>query len=288
MAINPGYMGYAQLGGTRIRFTDGSVSVKQAPEMPDLVAGSWNRNSFYYGAVTIDGNLGGPVDDQMVLTTIDGVSFINWCIRRSGDCGLMPAGTSLDMYYHCAVGSTAFTHVLIPEIRANTLEINASAGDVVNFSVGFIGAKKATFNSVAPTAIHDIRKLYTWEKLNVAMTSPTTGVTYSEQEISSFSININNNATPAYSLGAADLYPVEVVPGVREISGSITTYNHALKHTTDSWAEYNNIPGTVTFDLGTPYTVNVMFSRVQPEPKTGAYTSTFAFTGIGQQNFDIA
>lgn len=291
MAINAGYMGLAEIAGAgKLRFSDASVSAKQEVQAPDLVMGDWDRDSFYYGPITIDGSMSGPIDERFAE------DIMTWAIKRS-DCGILDQ-QPLDLWYYCGDNdnSTLYSHALFPKILANSISVNASAGDVANYSIDFIGAApdntEPTYDDAAPTPLTETRKLVTWEKLGVKLTG-NDGVTFASTPlISAFEFTVANNVQAVYSMGQTNLYPAALIPGIRQISGSVTLYNMPQDPNSvpKSWDEYGGYPGNtgtgqVEFTIGTlVIKVSCRWHRLNPTSNPGPITSTLAFTGIGHQD----
>ena len=59
MAIHAGYMGWADIGGTKLKITGGSLNPVQALEAPELVQGDFNRKGVNYGKIETGGNVTG-------------------------------------------------------------------------------------------------------------------------------------------------------------------------------------------------------------------------------------
>lgn len=279
MSINAGYMGLAQIGGATLRFSDASISAKQEVVIPDLVMGDYDHDSWYYGPISIDGSISGPIDEAF------SGDIWTWATSR-GSCGEL-TDQELIISYFCSQGGT--NGLRVPQALANTLTINATAGDVANFSVDVIGSGKdgndPEFGNQTLSDT-DTRRLVTWDKLGLTITG-NDGIVFTDEVISAFEISIANNVTPAYSLGSGTLWPTELIAGIRTITGSITVYNiPAGPFDMVSWDNYStNSIGTVSFNLGTGGTksVNVRWHRISPTATPGPVTATMAFSGVGHQ-----
>ena len=293
MAINAGYMGLAEIasgGGIKLRFSDASVSAKQEVQAPDLIMGDWDRDSFWYGPITIDGSLSGPVDETFAES---GTGILTWAIKRE-TCGLLNPD-KLDLWYFCSNGAdinSLYSHAQFPEILANSVSINATAGDVANFSIDFVGAAP---NDVVPIydnnstdPLTETRKLVTWEKLGVTLKANDGIIFATTPLISAFEFTVNNNVTAVYSMGQKNLYPAQLIPGIRQITGSVTFYNMPQDPNSVPmrWDDYaSDAPGYVMFSIGSvDITVKCRFHRINPSSNPGPITATLAFTGVGHQD----
>lgn len=280
MGIKPGYMGYAQIGGgDRIRYSDASFSAKQEVVTPDIIMGHWDRNSFYYGPITIDGSMSGPIDELF------GGAAWTWATGRGpcGDC----TNNSLDIVYYCRdEGDTGISSISVPEAMVNTFSINATAGDVANFSLDLIAAGKPTYGTVSSTGDDTtIRKLVTWDAMGLTLVG-NDNMIFDTTAISAFEMTVNNNVTPVYSLGSGNLYPTTLISGLRQVTGSVTFYGVPTDNPAalDAYNLYFNVPGTITFTVGaTTVNASVKFHRINPSSQVGPITSTLGFTGVGPQ-----
>lgn len=284
MAINAGYMGAAQIGGKVVRFSDASIAAKQEVVIPDLVMADYDHDSWYYGPITIDGSISGPIDEMF------GSGVWEWAVTRD-TCGLLTAQPMVLSYY-CAQGDN--NGIDIPQVLANNLTVSATAGDVANFSIDVIGSGS---NGNSPTfGPQDIkedetRRLVTWDAMSLTITG-NDGITFTNEIVSAFEFSIANNVTPAYSLGQGDLWPAELIAGIRTITGSVTLYNIPVDgfDALEAFASYStNSVGTVSFTIpGTPginVNAKVRWHRVVPTANPGPVTATMAFSGVGHQSF---
>jgi hypothetical protein len=91
-----------------------------------------------------------------------------------------------------------------------------------------------------------------------------------------------------YSLGQSatvGLFPVDIVPGLRTITGSISVYNTPQANGKDNWDDYLAADvSTIAFDIGgLALDMKVRFHRVEPASSTGPVISTIGFTGVTHQ-----
>ena len=270
--INPGYMGWANLDGTQLRFTDANVAIQQDVNAPDLVMGHWDRNAWVAGPITIGGSMSGPVTENFA----DGLGSV-WskATRREGECGEL-ARFPMVLNYFC--GGEGNNSRSFPEIMIQSLNISCSAGDVAQFSIEFIGADMPTYGGYGGE-FTDEEKLLTWDKVGVR--NGLDGL------VSSFDLTIANNIEAVYAInGRGDYYPESLVPGLRHISGSITYYNVPNEHgeAEDYDTAHANKVDNLEVDLGgAAFNFACAFHRVVPSSSVGPMMSTVAFTGVGPQ-----
>ena len=187
-------------------------------------------------------------------------------------------------------------------MKVNSLNFSCSAGDVAQFSIEVMGTSAGSWQEGSIPHFTTSEKFITWDKVSVAIGVPgcaseargDTGHIPTASEMinlnySDFSFDISNNLEAAYSLSQANLFPVDIVPGLRSISGSLTAYNAPNFNGFDTWDDYwadGTVP--ITFNIGNlTVTMKVRFHRVQPSSSTGLITSSVAFTGVGHQTGEV-
>ncbi len=280
--LHKGYMGYATINGTKLRFTDASFAVKQEVSAEDMVTGHWDHMAYNYGPATIDGSISGPVTESFANAT---TGLYTWAVKRD-NCGLLTTSSAV-LYYYCNG-----TQISFPKILANSINISCSAGDVAQFSMDVVSADKPTYATATNTPWNTPEKLITWDKVGVAVsgTGPGgTALSNANVNFENFSIDVSNNVEAKYRLknnATEGLFPFELVAGMRGITGSITVYNIPGAYGVDKWADYTAATtSTITFSLGDAgsITAKVQFHRVEPGLSSDVITSTVAFTGVTEQ-----
>jgi len=265
-----GYMGSASIGGVQVRFSDANIAAKQEVEAPDLVMADWDRDAFNYGKVDISGSISGPFTEDFVAG-----GLLSWACAR-GTCGELTAN-DVDLAYYCGKDKS-FTDLLV-----NSFSLSCAAGDAAQFSVDVIGRSTSTFGTGDPDFKTTSEKIITWDKVGVIATGPS-GV--ADFKYSNFELTVANNVEPVYGIGFDSLLPLDLVPGLRNISGTLTAIGVADDFEGyDIWDDYTAAnDGSVAFTLpGLAITVICKFHRVEPTLSSGLITSTVGFTGIGHQ-----
>jgi hypothetical protein len=168
----------------------------------------------------------------------------------------------------------------------NSLNFTCAAGDIANFSIDIMGSSAGAWQVQDPPHFTDAEKLITWDKVNVQVggTGPGASVLTSVN-YSNFDFTIGNNLEMVYALNQANLFPFEIVPGLRTITGSLSVYNTPEVDGVDRWDDYlaSNF-SSIVFDVGgLTITMQVQFHRVEPASATGPIISTVGFTGVGHQ-----
>ena len=285
--VYPGYRGLANIAAVgNVRFGDAGITARQEVEAPDIIMGDWDHDAYVYGKIEVGGSISGPVTETFVAGS-GGGGLWDWAIKRNGDCGTLTE-SEVTLYYYCGGSdqrARTFTGMLV-----NSLNFSCAAGDVAQFSIDILGAGVAANNgwlSSDPPHFTTAEKLITWDKVLVEITSVgdsdfplPANIAYSE-----FNFTVSNNLETVYSLGQANLFPFEIVPGLRTITGSISVYNTPESNGADAWDDYlaANV-GTISFDIGgLAIDMKVRFHRVEPASSTGPIISTIGFTGVSHQ-----
>lgn len=283
-----GYRGLADIGGIgNVRFADASITARQEINAPDLIMGDWDHDAYVFGPIEVGGTISGPVTETFVSGSGGGSGIWAWGVTRTGDCGtLSDADTTL--YYYCdsessgAYNSRAFTGLMV-----NSLNFSCAAGDIAQFSIDLLGRTAGSWVAAVPPHFTDAEKLMTWDKVGVTITpganpefTPPANIAYSN-----FDFTISNNLETVYSLGQANLFPFDIVPGLRTITGSISVYNTPQADGKDRWDDYlASEVSTIGFSIGTlAIDMKVRFHRVEPASSVGPIVSTIGFTGVSHQ-----
>lgn len=282
--ITPGFTGYIRVDGDNnkvLRFNTSSLNATQEVEAPDMVMGDYTHNAWAYGKIEVGGRISGPMTEN----TMTSVSTL-W------------TGThSVDVKYYSGV-TRQFTG-----LRANSITINVTAGDVVQFDLELIGTGKGA--NPAMTTYTDTEKLLTWDKAafyigatdmavntGYTFTSPASNINNILSGLHSFSMTLTNNITRQFMIRGSDLFG-DLVAGMNAITGNLVSYqnvsgsNYGARTFTgagayfwDQYQAYNYYP--FTFYLGASYVQGtVAFHRSTTELAVGPVLSTIGMTGIG-------
>jgi hypothetical protein len=292
--IFPGYRGYADIDTIgQIRFGDANISAKQVINAPDMIMGDWDRDAYNFGPIEVTGAVSGPVTETFADPT-NGVFL--WGCKREGWCGTL-ADHNLTLYYYCgtADGGNTYRARTFSSMRINSLGFSCAAGDVSQFNIDLIGTSAGGWQQVDPplnlgvSGTNPSEKLITWDKVSVSIApgadESVTDVDFTTVYYSNFDFNIANNIETKYSLGQPNLFPFELVPGLRTITGTLQVYNTPLFDGRDRWDDYlaANI-STISFNIGSlPISMYVRFHRVEPASSVGAIVSSVGFSGVTHQ-----
>ena len=289
--VHPGYRGLANIPGIgNVRFADANITAKQEVNAPDLIMGDWDHDAYVYGKVEVSGSISGPVTETFVAG--GGTGLLGWALTRHGNCGTLTE-EDLTLYYYCGTGTGNNSRQFV-NMYVNSLGFSCAAGDVANFTLDVIGRYAGPWTSGDPPHFTDAEKLITWDKVAVSVTDggiPTTPLAYSN-----FDLTVNNNIEAVYALnagsggiGAPDLFPYEVVPGLRTITGTLSVYDTPEFKGFDHWDDYPaSDVSTLTFTLGggagtVTLDTKVRFHRIEPASSVTPIISTVGFTGVSHQ-----
>ena len=286
--IYPGYRGFANIAGVGdVRFSDANITAKQEVRAEDLIMGDWDHDAYVYGKIEVGGSISGPVTETFVSGSGGGSGLWDWGVVRNGTCGTLTEDTVV-LNYYCGGSenkSRTFGGMLV-----NSVNFSCSAGDIAQFSLDLMGKSAGAWSTTDPALITTAEKLITWDKVLVSVPGSSSGPGSSALEpasinYSNFDFTISNNLEPVYSLAQADLFPVEIVPGLRSISGTLSVYNIPQADGVETWDSYLAADlSQIDFDIGgLTISMFVQFHRIEPSSRTGPIVSTVGFTGVGHQ-----
>lgn len=294
MAIHPGYMGVADIGGTKIRFADASITARQDVMIPDMVMGTWDRSAYNFGKVEIGGTISGPVTDSFAA----GVGSVwNWATTRD-ECGALTE-KELKLYYFCDNAASDRALRTFPNMLAQSMNFSCAAGDVAQFSMEVIGAQVPVWGNTSSPLNTVVEKLVTWDVVQTAITAGDILIT-DDALLSNVEFTIANNVEAVYAMNqtvSTGFYPAALVPGLRTITGSVSCYDpqvfdgvfgYNTREPTSGGGGWDADAGRaqIAFTLGaTTITFNVQFHRIEPALGVGPIISTVGFTGVGDQPF---
>lgn len=293
--VFPGYRGIVDIDGIGpVRFQDANISAKQEINAPDLIMGDWDHDAYNYGPITVGGSISGPVTETFIEGTAGG-GLWDWAIKRYDECGVL-ASNDLTLYYYCNSNGSDFRARRFTGMYVNSLDLSCSAGDIAQFSLDLLGSGVDTTDNGWRAEDHSLfstaEKLITWDKVSAQITDPGDEqyINVSDIYYSNFNITVSNNLTTAYALNQENLFPFEIVPGLRTITGSISVYNTPRFDGKDKWDDYPDAADVANLRFilagnGVELSIDVKarFHRVEPASSTGNIVSTVAFTGVTHQ-----
>ena len=207
------------LVASQVRFADAGITARQEVNAPDIIMGDWDHDAYVYGPIEVGGSISGPVTETFVGA--GGTGLWDWGVKRIGNCGTL-SDSEVTLYYYC--GGTASNGRTFTGMLVNSLNFSCAAGDIAQFSLDIlgsgVGANNGWISSGSATPhFTTAEKLITWDKVGVTITSvgDSDFVLPANIAYSNFDFTIANNLETVYSLGQTDLFPFEIVPGLREL-----------------------------------------------------------------------
>lgn len=276
--LHMGYIGGVTIGGTQYFMSGSSINPNQTVEAPDLVAGWEMRRGWTYGKVDPSGNVSGPLHEGAT-------SLWDIAKERTTDKDHLLTSVAIDIAFYNG-GGWHFGDCVI-----NSLQISATAGEVVQFTADFAGRSIVTASG-APTAV-TCSKLMTWDRCLFSIGGGFVGAT----NLQSINFTLNNNVQKLYAIQGTinnvdGLYPVDLPCGVREVTGSISAYAdgpiHDVTAGADYWGGYTatNAARAVSFQVAgaagniIDTTFKAVFHRPTGSGQTGATIYTLNFTAV--------
>jgi hypothetical protein len=292
--IYMGYMGWAKINGNIWKISGSSINPTQAINAPQLIQGDYTKKAWNYGPVEVGGNLSGPSGET---------SFpLLWALGSTrGTTGdrLLTAFDIEIQYVHSQSAGGADKYRKFAKCQINSIGISVTAGDVANLTIDFLGGQSdwgvasnfgVTTGAGTTAGTVACERLITWDQCEV--NGSGFGVTSSC--IESWDITLNNNLTRAYSLGQNHYYPIQILAGIKEFTGSLGVYapnaplaarNTAPFFGADKWADYSatgvqlpvfRVGATNLFPTG----ITVVTQRTEASAATGPSIYTVRFEGV--------
>jgi len=287
--VFPGYRGIAKIQGVDdyVRFGDANITAKQEINAPDLIMGDWDHDAYVYGKIEVGGTISGPVTENFVKGA---GGLFPWAVRRSGECGTLEQG-DIELWYYCGTPTqgSALRYRKFEGMIANSINFSCSAGDIAQFSLDVMGTAAGNWGEDDAPHYTSSEKLLTWDKVGVSIAGSGPGATeMANVNYSNFEFTISNNLEAVYSLAQENLFPFEIVPGLRTITGSLSVYNIPGADGVNTWDEYDaGDVTTITFNLNTlSVDMKVQLHRIEPAFSVGPIISTIGFTGVTHQEGD--
>jgi hypothetical protein len=289
MSINPGYIGYADIGGTLVRCNDFSVNVKQEPLFYDHIIGL--RDTIPTNIYDIKGPLTDPVasgtlyNPQKILwrpgvkISQGGFTFPWTDDTISSGTGGSPmlweearGAGEFDMdFYHTSDIARKFTGCKI-----NTYSFKISAGDIVTSSMDIMAIHEESLDASGLEQISTSNKIVTWDAVSIA--SDIIG----SNTIVSLEFSINNALIPIYTAGSNanpynSLEAKEIRAGMQQLTGNLTFYDANSLNFLESIADAN----TITVSIGDfSFNLTVIFNPMTQPAAVGPVIRTLPFTGV--------
>ena len=290
--IYMGYMGWAKIGSNIWKITGSTLNPTQAVNAPQLVQGDYRKKAWNFGPVEVGGNLTGPAGE----TTFPPLWTLGDARGTTGD--RLTTSFNIEIQYvHSQAQGGADKYRRFEECAINSISISVAAGDVATLTIEFMGGAadygaSGNFGVVAgagntPGTVA-CERLITWDQCSMGS---FTGIDV--KTIESWDLTLNNNLQRVYTVGQNHYYPVQILAGIKEFTGSLGVYapNAPLKAQTtapyfgaDKWASYTAngtaIPQFKVANTTLFTNITVVSARVEAAATTGPGIYTVRFEAV--------
>ncbi len=266
MSINAGFLGLAEVNGSKLRCNDFSMNPRQDALFYDHIIGLRdNIPSTLFGGKG-DAN---QLNKQKVMWRPSvkicqgGIGYP--LIETDPLFELAKKGNSFNLTfaYDCESARTFIDCVV------NTYTFSVTAGDIATITADIMAR---TVTESGPLGIYDAEsKMVTWDDFDIITKGGA------DAEIQSMTFTVNNNCKPVYTAGAnniLNLNPLAIRVGMQEVSGSISYYGKG--------ADLVSIGGEGTITLSsTEFNVdlNVLFKPQERASSIGPVIAPLLFVG---------
>lgn len=279
MALCPGYIGVAQIGGTIFRVSDFSVNPSQDFLFYDHVIGL--NDTVPAGSLT-KGESVGTIQIQKRIGRPSPISINGGFSFPATESGVYPIlfehakyGTyfNLDFQYHRGGGieNRSFT-----DCRVNNFSFSATAEDIVNITTD-VFAKGIEDPGTVVRPYQTAEKLITWDKVVISASGITT-----TDGIQGINFSVNNNLKNIYTTKSSfqepeNLLPFDIRVGMQEVTGSLAVYNiPGVPLITSSTGE-----STIAVTLpGLSFTIHVVLKPQELAASVGPIITIVPFVGV--------
>lgn len=289
--VRAGYMGLADLGGTKVRCTSFSVNPTQ-----DVLF--YNHTIGLRDTVPTDNATKGAISESSTDINIQRRIWRPSPISIAGGISFPATETSLvnvfnlaryanyfdiNFNYYCDTGSSSQSRKFT-DCRINGFDMSVVAGDIVNINADVVCKNVETDAHNEHYKVPE--KLITWDKVPTKVTDAPFNV--DDMLIQGFNFKINNNIQTIYTAnntGSAlppttteSLLPTDLRIGMQEVTGSITVY-------LDSGKEFIPIalPTYAHIIVAMPnlnLNMTVVFKSNQMEGQVGPIMTQLPFVGV--------
>jgi hypothetical protein len=268
MSINSGFLGLAEVNGSKLRCRDFSMNPRQDALFYDHIIGL--RDNIPSTLFSGKGDVG-ELNPQKVIWRPSvkicqgGIGYP--LIGADPLFQLAKTGTSfpLTFAYDCESART-FTGCVV-----NTYSFSITAGDIASITADIMAI---TVEDAEPLGRYDMEeKIVTWDDFDVIATGGPNA------EIQSMTFTVNNNCKPIYTaganqVGASNLNPLTIRVGMQEVSGSISYYGKGANLLSIGGDGIITISSTM-FNVD----LNVLFKPQERAASIGPVISQLSFVG---------
>jgi hypothetical protein len=276
MSIRSGYMGLADIGGTKVRCNSFGINPNQDVLFYDHVIGlkdtvptdnstkredlgltyaNVQRKIWRPSPISITGGISFPATEKNLSDIFDLARYANYF------------DTNITYYCHPSENnSRTFTGC-----RINSFDFNIVAGDIVNVSLDI--ACKNVKNNNKSVNYTRAEKLITWDKVPLEISNAPFST--SNIVVQGFNFKINNNLQTIYTTTDEtntdeSLLPTDIRVGMQEVTGTLTLYvNRGYNFIPVSLNNVANIRVNMVTTIGVNLNMTVVFKPSQYEGNIG-------------------
>ena len=264
--ICPGYVGIAEIDGTKIRCTDFNVNPSQSSSFYDHVIG---LNDTVPGTPATKGENIGVIQTQKRMWRPSPISISGGITFPATEDNIaiffnhVKLGTYFDINFTYHKGSPSKAR-LFKNCRVNSFSFSSTASDILNISAEVMAMDIE--GGAVSTSYTDAEKHITWDK--IVITSADIPVSI---PIQSFNFTVNNNLQYVYSVdpnpsdsASNKFLPRDLRVGMQEVTGDMSVY---LEYGVDF---INQLTGMSELLLTCPGLTTPIFVVFQPRQLPGA------------------
>jgi len=268
--INAGFLGLAEVNGTKIRCQDFSMNPRQDALFYDHIVGLRDSipDSIFAGKGDVGNlNIQKTIWRPSVKIYQGGIGYP--LIAEDPLFELARLGDKFDLTfsYDCESGRK-FTGCVV-----NSYTFSVTAGDIASITADIMATGLTDSGSLGRYTEEE--KIVTWDDFTITATGSGGG---DLDSIQSMTFTVNNNCKPIYTAGANnvfDLNPLTIRVGMQEVSGIISYYGKG--------ADLIYMGDLGSIDISSTIfnaTLNVLFKPQERTSSLGPIISPLPFVGV--------
>lgn len=281
--IYPGFVGYADIGGQKVRCNDFSVNIKQEALFYDHVLGLRDTTPTSIYTIKGDGGDKGPTEQynaQKILwrpsvkLSQGGFTFpwtdINmgllWEEARGGKT------FDMDFKYACGIARR------FNKCKVNSYALKVSNGDIVSSSLDIMAIHEEIIELPDGGLYTANEKIMTWDAVNITIDDDPA------PNLVSFDFTINNACIPIYTAGsnASDTNPLEakeIRVGMQQLTGTMSSY----EENSLNYLDFVDTSKTIKLNFNNGefiIKITAVFKPMEQSAAVGPVIRTLPFTGV--------
>ena len=273
MTISGGYLGYADISGSKVRTNSFDIDPAQEPSFYDHSIGL--RDNIPTSLFGAKGDTGYTGKEQKYLYRPSVVGYtgsISFPLQEGVASVLFDQAKTGDSFY-INYSYDCETSRRIDGCRVNSYTLAATSGGVIEVNANIMAT--SANEGVALSSYSFPTKLVTWDKFAFSGHGITNSL------INSFNLSINNNCKYVYTAGtnvANSLNPHALRVGTQAVNGTISFYTKGVD------IDYLTTTSVKTLNIscdGLNFSLKCVFSPVKRSGVSGPIVSTLVFNGVG-------